>query len=780
MKRLFTIFCMGVLLAATACQQAELPMDDLTQQAVEGPEFSAQIGVFDGDTKTVMDGKSVLWSLGDQIAIFQGTAVADKYQVNDDCVGQSKGTFSIVAKGDGAALGAFDANVAIYPYNDDLSCSDVVTDGGVTAYRIDGIIIPSTQSYANGSFTDGSFPMAAVSDGVAEHALSFRNLCGVLKLRLKGTATVKTIELCGNGEELLSGAADLLLYADGAIPTLTMSVDACKTVAVDCGEGVQLSEDAATEFYIAVPPTAFEKGFNILITDTEGKIDRLSTSKSNQIKRSCIHGMPEIVVRTESPSMICQVKGNDVYVRAKSFSADNDFVWHLRKRYQSNNRFFNIMSMYTCPSTTADDATIRYLTKWKGSSDDICPIQVNGSHIGGNHGHNCVDKLTVTGHGKTIEDIGSIWTDSNGKTYVLVYVYDDNKLGLVKFDDTTMANGKMTYGNPDVGSVMTHVSGATNTGDISIEAREGTQLWKCSNHEVLRLYVDGIERELETDQIIAAERIELLTEYNVIYIPSMLTYLMDNVGSNDAESQHSEDITDNYFRLSVKYQFNRNGSISQYNTYDIHKTLALSYCGLVQSMTIATEPYIYSPDTIYDALTLHNDSSNSYYMYKNTWRAADKVPYRYYQFTDETADKGICLAYDRSYGWGGNNMRLNKIEYAGRYKGESKKMYPVFIGGGSLEAGVTIEGLACRIPLCKQDDDLTAMGWYWLGDDIVLMIDSHKAVDKDIVLPSYMDGMQLEILDKTESVTCTQARVSDCKLRYAATDYGYLVVRLFK
>ena len=778
MKQLLTIFFTTLFLLLGACQHVELPMEEAAPQGgVTGPEFTAKIEAFDAEAKTVLaNGNSVVWSAQDQIAVFQGTAAADKYQVDEKCIGTTQGRFGIVAKGESLAGDGFDANIAIYPYQEGLA----VTQTSATEYQIDGVVIPSVQTYTANTFSTGSFLMAAITDDMTDYTLDFKNLFGVLKLQLKGAAKVKRIELCGNDDEPLAGEMTFSLRSDGSIASWTMSESASKTIALDCGEGVQLNEQTATEIHVVVPPTSFEKGFNIVVTDSEGGVDRLFTTKPNPVRRNYVHTMPVSHVMTETPSMVCQIKGNEMYVRARSFSDEEDFVWHLRKVNQSNNRFFNIMSMYTCPTATADDATSRYWTKWKGSSDDICPILVNGSHIGGNHGHNCVDKLKVTGHGKTNADIGSVWTDSKGKTYVLVYVYDANTLGLVKFDDATMSNGRMTYGNPDVGSVMTHLSGATNTGSFSIESREGAQLWKCSNHEVLRLYADGIEKNLNEDQIIIAERIEILTEYDVIFIPSMLTYLMENVGYNDPDSQHSEDIADSYFRLSVKYQFNRNGSISQYNTYDIHKTLALSYCGLVQSMTIASDPYIYSPDTIYDSMILHNDTSNSYYLYRNTWRSSDKVPYRYYQFTDETAAKGICLAYDRSYGWGGNDVRMNKIQYAGRYKGESRKMYPVFVGGGELEAGTILEGLASRIPLRKHDDDLTAMGWYWLGDDIILMLDSHKAIDKDISLPSYMDRMQLEILDKTESVECTQVTITDSKLRYIASDYGYLVLRLFR
>ena len=79
---------------------------------------------------------------------------------------------------------------------------------------------------------------------------------------------------------------------------------------------------------------------------------------------------------------------------------------------------------------------------------------------------------------------------------------------------------------------------------------------------------------------------------------------------------------------------------------------------------------------------------------------------------------------------------------------------------------------------------LLSSAWqtFLLGDDIVLMLDSHKAVNKDIFLPAYMNGMQIEVLDKTGSVECVQTHISDRKLRYNTngSPKDYLVVKLSK
>jgi hypothetical protein len=161
------------------------------------------------------------------------------------------------------------------------------------------------------------------------------------------------------------------------------------------------------------------------------------------------------------------------------------------------------------------------------------------------------------------------------------------------------------------------------------------------------------------------------------------------------------------------------------------------------------------------------------------WRSAGKAPYRYYQFADNKMDKGMCLAYDRSIGMGHNETRLKQLDYAGKYA-KAQKMYPCLISGGTLSKGTFFDAMAVRIPLYRYDEDLMAAAWYWNGDDIILMLDMDKAVTKEITLPEYMNGKRLEVIDMTSGIEVDQKRILGSKLRLAASDCGYLVVRLYE
>lgn len=288
----------ALIFLIASCQQVELPVDE---ERMSEPEFTAQVEAFDTQTKTGLDGNTIIWSSGDQLAIFKGSSAADKYQVREDCAGKTYGTFEIVAKGgDGQSTKEFQTNIAVYPYEPDLICTPGITgNGSMTSYQISGVTIPSTQTYTAGSFADDSFPMAALTTGLNDHNLSFNNLCGALELQLKGSAKVKAIELRGNDNERLAGEATVTVYTDGSKPAITMASNASTTVTLDCGNGVQLNEDTATSFHITIPPTGFNKGFSVIITDSDGGGTELNTSKPNAVKRSYVHTMPEVDIEME-------------------------------------------------------------------------------------------------------------------------------------------------------------------------------------------------------------------------------------------------------------------------------------------------------------------------------------------------------------------------------------------------------------------------------------------------------------------------------------------------
>ena len=250
--------------------------------------YYASVETFGTGTKTALgEGRSVIWSSEDRIAIFEGNGAGQAYQVLDSYVGKSSGEFAeidgLIAEGTGSVI---EGTIAVYPFNESLTVTSA-QDGN---YAIEGITFPAEQKYISGSFSEEAFPMAAISPEGSK-SLSFKNIGGVLKLSLTGSYSVSKITLEGNSGEPLSGTATVTLGSDG-IPSVQMSEDASTSVSLTCDPAVQLDPETATDFYISIPPTEFEAGFSVTVTDSEGTEYTKDTGINNRILRSRILVMP--------------------------------------------------------------------------------------------------------------------------------------------------------------------------------------------------------------------------------------------------------------------------------------------------------------------------------------------------------------------------------------------------------------------------------------------------------------------------------------------------------
>ena len=181
MRRVLFFILSAVLLIG--CEKSELG-----NQIVEvaGDQFTATIEQFDGSvsTKTSLSAQNtVLWSEDDELAIFQGATLADKYRVKQGTAGTPNGVFSFVA-GSGGNVGddfvsgtEVPVNVAFYPYSEGLELSGITAGEGdaESSYEISNITVPAVQHYVANSFPQGAFSMVAVTTSLSDHVLSRRS-----------------------------------------------------------------------------------------------------------------------------------------------------------------------------------------------------------------------------------------------------------------------------------------------------------------------------------------------------------------------------------------------------------------------------------------------------------------------------------------------------------------------------------------------------------------------------------------------------------------------------
>ena len=293
MKKRF-VFSILAAFAVCSCQVEEIneTTPDSTQEVIrEAKVFTAIIDdATTPETRTSLDAEgNVLWKQGDQVSVFAGSTINEQYQVTDASDGKIAASLNKVEDSGFVAGTEIDNNVAFYPY---VSTAAIAKSAG--SYVISDITLPATQTYAEGSFGNGAFPMAAVTGSTGDMKLKFKNVLGGLKLQLKGTASIASISITGNNNEVLCGATEVTV-ANGDTPTINLTDASAKTVTLDCGAGVALDSETATPFIIALPPITMTGGFTVIVTDTEGKQMEIKTTKSQTITRSSLLKMPVVV-----------------------------------------------------------------------------------------------------------------------------------------------------------------------------------------------------------------------------------------------------------------------------------------------------------------------------------------------------------------------------------------------------------------------------------------------------------------------------------------------------
>ena len=303
----------------------------LTLTAQQNAESKTHLGT-PGDASI-----PVLWDADDQIWVRSG---AQEAGTPGNCFTTSAEALSSDGKtakftGESLEEGPY---VAVYPY------SFVAAESGNSSVVLN---VPSTQAYAEKSFSPGANYTAAVwSSGTS---MTFKHIAGAMRLKFTGTKKVKSIKITDNDPaKALWGKCTLNIDGQtGEVSSTSWeNADPGKnSLILDCGEGVQLKETEDTEFYLVVPVGAFAKGFTCTLTaDDDSVIKTLKVESDCSIRRGIIADMASIApedtpfsggkgtaespYRISTPEDLVQlagfVNGGDAAYNAASYVQVND------------------------------------------------------------------------------------------------------------------------------------------------------------------------------------------------------------------------------------------------------------------------------------------------------------------------------------------------------------------------------------------------------------------------------------------------------------------------
>ena len=255
MKRIF-IFAALAAAALTACQQ-ELNIDE--NKPDTPVVFTATTESSATKTALSQNGENydVLWQDGDQITIVDAAANVGVYQTASTT---TQGSFSHVS-GTAAATPGYKA---WYP-------ASLYGDGTPT--------LPATQEYTAGNIKNS--PMYAES---STESLSFKNICGVIRLNVSTTQSDKKVRrIILSADQGMSGAISnaATLASDDYVATVSGTAG----VTLDCGESGVAISSTPTPFHVAVPEGTYTT-LKITVTTTDGMIQTRTSTSGISVSRS--------------------------------------------------------------------------------------------------------------------------------------------------------------------------------------------------------------------------------------------------------------------------------------------------------------------------------------------------------------------------------------------------------------------------------------------------------------------------------------------------------------
>lgn len=274
------------VLAAFSCAKQEINAPEEGSTPPNTYEYVLNV-TQEGDSKTTMDGNSILWSADDVIG------VSCKYYYIDENTEEQKSTYAKAGKSGGeqaisdaanytpSTSATFTLNLtegyiplaAGYPYNAEMRCT---SGGGDNIVRYD-VNIPAVQTGVPGNIPAGSMAMVG---RILDNECQMFNVGAVIKFKIK-KENISQLKFEGNNGEIIAGRR-LYYINTGNFAYETGGSDVATSVTlVPSGTAFEPGD-----YYFVVSPNDLTEGFTMTLTTTDGQTSVRKTSTRFKIERN--------------------------------------------------------------------------------------------------------------------------------------------------------------------------------------------------------------------------------------------------------------------------------------------------------------------------------------------------------------------------------------------------------------------------------------------------------------------------------------------------------------
>lgn len=498
--------------------------------------------------------------------------------------------------------------------------------------------------------------------------------------------------------------------------------------------------------------------------------------------------------------------GTYLYVRT-DWTAEYDLVqkvdlWETATAF--NNSPVRFVSVGTIPVATADAdvPTTAYTATYASDiTDDIAPIYINGTYIGANHGAFVAVLATMTGHGKTVEDVGSEWTDGDGDKFYIMRIVSANQVWLVS--ENKSATDIWQFVTTVTDNTLTHSSGATHTDGMSFTATAGALLMPGIKGQTRQILANGVS-PITADGVTKCRWLDVQHNYTVSDVPALLDYVISQVGSATQPSFTDASI-DDCVTMQHTYRYSANGACAVTQTVTTHQTVLVGLISGMQNAGLAvggaTKGFTYAPGL--SAVTVGADTYDFTARAETTtvpaavtfpvanWLAADAPPDRVISYTgtdSATPDPfGWAIGYHTASGAGTAAARVSTLQTDAGQVYTSRKVYPRCVQGlsttyptGQVPADTTISVIGYRCPVNYLANSFaTNVSWYRVGSGIWLILDVHATVtDQAVALSRELANRTITVVDSTD-LTVAESVVGASGITITTENgYGWAVLAL--
>ncbi len=254
----------------------------LTAAALCAAMSCTKDGIFGGGsvkatiTEEYIDGSNALyWGDGATFGLFNGSSANEKYSISS---GQTSRNGKFKSDDDGGNGSTINGTVAVSPYYEGATVN--YSDGKATIRTK----VPSTITFSKAGYYDaGVCPLVAVSSDKKDKNLSFVAPLGGVSLKLTGETVISEVEITAKGGEIINGDMTVTVDEDG-VSSVEMT-GGSSTTAIDCGEGIQLTQ-VAKDFVVFLPYGTYADGFSIKVKDVNGNMNFIEVAGPKNVVKA--------------------------------------------------------------------------------------------------------------------------------------------------------------------------------------------------------------------------------------------------------------------------------------------------------------------------------------------------------------------------------------------------------------------------------------------------------------------------------------------------------------